>query len=127
MLFSASEKRPPVPPSGQRVPDGRKPIQRRGRQPALRGPTLLCGDPPAGNGSGAHFFLEWGIDYPGGQVERITQGQYLDLLRLADAQEDMIDRYLERGTMYALEDDGLASEVIGRGNIPLSCNTRAFH
>ena len=39
----------------------------------------------------------------------------------------MIDRYLERGTMYVLEDDGLASEVIGRGNIPLPCNARAFH
>lgn len=39
----------------------------------------------------------------------------------------MIDRYLKRGTMYVLEDDGLASEVIGRGNIPLSCNARAFH
>ena len=30
--------------------------------------------------------------------------QYLPLLLLADEQEDMIDRYLERGTMYALED-----------------------
>ena len=33
--------------------------------------------------------------------------QYLDLLLLADEQEDMIDRYLERGTMYALYDDGV--------------------
>lgn len=31
--------------------------------------------------------------------------QYLRLLLLADEQEDMIDRYLERGTMYALYDD----------------------
>ena len=30
--------------------------------------------------------------------------QYLPLLLLADEQEDMIDRYLERGTMYALKD-----------------------
>ena len=29
--------------------------------------------------------------------------QYLDLLLLADEQEEMIDRYLERGTMYVLE------------------------
>ena len=29
---------------------------------------------------------------------------YLDLLLLADEQESMIDRYLERGTMYALTD-----------------------
>lgn len=31
---------------------------------------------------------------------------YIDLLLLADEQEDMIDRYLERGTMYVLEDAG---------------------
>ena len=33
--------------------------------------------------------------------------RYLDLLLLADEQENMIDRYLERGTMYVLEDDGV--------------------
>lgn len=32
---------------------------------------------------------------------------YIDLLLLADEQEDMIDRYLERGTMYALIDSGV--------------------
>ncbi len=32
--------------------------------------------------------------------------KYLDLLLLADEQEDMVDRYLERGTMYVLEEDG---------------------
>lgn len=32
--------------------------------------------------------------------------QFLRLLLLADEQEDMIDRYLERGTMYALYDGG---------------------
>lgn len=32
--------------------------------------------------------------------------QYIDLLFLADEQEDMIDRYLEKGTMFALEDGG---------------------
>lgn len=35
--------------------------------------------------------------------------QYLDLLLLADEQEDMIDRYLERGEMFALFDDDLKS------------------
>ncbi len=30
--------------------------------------------------------------------------QYLDLLLLADEQESMVDRYLERGEMYALYD-----------------------
>ena len=32
--------------------------------------------------------------------------QFLSLLLLADEQEDMIDRYLERGTMYVLEGTG---------------------
>ena len=33
--------------------------------------------------------------------------EFLDLLLLADEQEDMIDRYLERGDMFVLYDDGL--------------------
>ena len=37
---------------------------------------------------------------------------YLDLLLLADEQEDMIDRYLERGTMYVLDDDGVKAECV---------------
>ena len=37
---------------------------------------------------------------------------YLDLLLLADEQEDMVDRYLERGTMYVLEDDGVKAECV---------------
>ena len=37
---------------------------------------------------------------------------YFDLLLLADEQEDMIDRYLERGTMYVLEDDGVKAECV---------------
>ena len=38
--------------------------------------------------------------------------QYLDLLLLADEQEDMIDRYLERGTMYVLDEDGVKAECV---------------
>ena len=38
--------------------------------------------------------------------------QYLDLLLLADEQEDMVDRYLERGTMYVLVDDGVRAECV---------------
>ena len=38
--------------------------------------------------------------------------QYLSLLLLADEQEDMVDRYLERGTMYVLEDDGVKAECV---------------
>ncbi len=32
---------------------------------------------------------------------------YLPLLLLADEQEDMIDRYLDRGVMFLLEEDGV--------------------
>ena len=38
--------------------------------------------------------------------------QHLDLLLLADEQENMIDRYLERGTMYVLVDDGVKAECV---------------
>lgn len=38
--------------------------------------------------------------------------QYLELLLLADEQEDMIDRYLERGIMYVLDDDGVKTECV---------------
>ena len=38
--------------------------------------------------------------------------QYLSLLLLADEQEDMIDRYLDRGTMYVLEDGGVKTECV---------------
>ena len=33
--------------------------------------------------------------------------RFLPLLLLGDEQEDMIDRYLERGTLYILEDCGV--------------------
>ena len=38
--------------------------------------------------------------------------KYIDLLLLADEQEDMIDRYLERGTIYILDDDGVKAECV---------------
>ena len=38
--------------------------------------------------------------------------QYLDLLLLADEQEDMIDRYLDKGKMYVLDDDGIKCECV---------------
>ena len=40
-------------------------------------------------------------------ITLITQNKkrYLDLLLLADEQESMIDRYLERGELYALYDN----------------------
>jgi len=38
--------------------------------------------------------------------------KYMDLLLLADEQEDMIEKYLEKGTMYVLEDDGIKGECV---------------
>ena len=38
--------------------------------------------------------------------------QFLPLLLLADEQEDMIDRYLNKGTMYVLDDDGIKCECV---------------
>lgn len=38
--------------------------------------------------------------------------QFLPLLLLADEQEDMIDHYLGRGTMYVLEDGGVKAECV---------------
>lgn len=38
--------------------------------------------------------------------------EYLSLLLLADEQESMIDRYLEKGTMYVLDDDGIKCECV---------------
>ena len=36
----------------------------------------------------------------------------MSLLFLADEQEDMIDRYLEKGTMYVLEENGVKAECV---------------
>ena len=38
--------------------------------------------------------------------------QFISLLLLADEQESMIDRYLEKGTMYVLEDNGVKAECV---------------
>jgi Predicted P-loop ATPase fused to an acetyltransferase len=45
------------------------------------------------------------------RIEKITERKkrFLDLLLLADEQEDMLDRYLERGEMFALFDPDLKS------------------
>ena len=45
------------------------------------------------------------------KIEIITHNkkQYLDLLLLADEQENMIDKYLANGDMFALFDDDLRS------------------
>lgn len=38
--------------------------------------------------------------------------RYLDLLLLADEQESMIDRYLERGDLFVLEDGGVKAVCV---------------
>lgn len=38
--------------------------------------------------------------------------QFISLLLLADEQESMVDRYLERGTMYVLDDGGVKAECV---------------
>ena len=38
--------------------------------------------------------------------------KYLDLLLLADEQEDMVDRYLERGDMFVLTDGTVRAECV---------------
>ncbi len=48
------------------------------------------------------------------KITEITENKkkYLALLLLADEQEDMIDRYLDRGRMYVLEDHGIKCECV---------------
>ena len=48
------------------------------------------------------------------EIKRVEtdKKRFLDLLLLADEQEDMVDRYLERGTMYVLEDGGVKAECV---------------
>jgi ribosomal protein S18 acetylase RimI-like enzyme len=46
-------------------------------------------------------------------IRLITENKkdFLDLLLLADEQEDMIDRYLDRGDLFALYDDGRLTSI----------------
>ena len=48
------------------------------------------------------------------RIEKITDNkkQYLDLLLLADEQENMIDKYLATGDMFALYDDDLKTVCV---------------
>jgi len=52
-----------------------------------------------------------------------SKKDFLDLLLLADEQEDMIDNYLERGTLFALYDNDLKSICVvtdeGDGNFEI--------
>ncbi len=48
------------------------------------------------------------------EIREITENkrEYLPLLLLADEQEDMIDRYLDRGRMFVLDDGGVKGECV---------------
>lgn len=47
-------------------------------------------------------------------IKKITRNkkEYLDLLLLADEQESMIDKYLEQGELFILEDGGAKAECV---------------
>lgn len=47
-------------------------------------------------------------------IKQVTgaKKQYIELLLLADEQEDMIDKYLERGEMFVLDDGGVKAECV---------------
>ena len=47
-------------------------------------------------------------------IKQVMKGkkEYIDLLLLADEQEDMIDKYLERGEMFVLDDAGIKAECV---------------
>ena len=48
------------------------------------------------------------------KITKITNNKkaYLPLLLLADEEEAMLDRYLERSTMYVLDDGGVKAECV---------------
>lgn len=48
------------------------------------------------------------------KIRQVTDNkkEYLNLLLLADEQENMIDRYLERGDMFVLDDGGVVAECL---------------
>ncbi len=48
------------------------------------------------------------------KILEITENkkQFIDLLFLADEQEDMIDKYLDKGIMYVLDDNGVKAECV---------------
>lgn len=48
------------------------------------------------------------------EIKEVTENKknYISLLLLADEQEDMVDKYLEKGTMYILEDGDVKAECV---------------
>jgi len=58
------------------------------------------------------FYLGCGVSCLNIIEVKENKKQFLSLLLLADEQEDMIDRYLDRGTMYALYDEDVKAECV---------------
>lgn len=60
------------------------------------------------------------------EIKRIEENkkQFMDLLLLADEQESMIDKYLERGDLFALYDNGLKSICVVTGESPDTCELK---
>jgi ribosomal protein S18 acetylase RimI-like enzyme len=48
------------------------------------------------------------------EIRKVTEDkkQYIELLLLADEQENMVDKYLELGEMFVLDDDGIKAECV---------------
>jgi GNAT superfamily N-acetyltransferase len=59
------------------------------------------------------------------KIEKIIENkkQFLDLLLLADEQENMIDKYLSSGDLFALYDDDLKSVCVV---VPINSETCEF-
>mgnify|MGYP000891681753 CR=1 FL=1 len=68
------------------------------------------------NNNNNKYFKKWVVD--GNNRGYGKQKNYIELLLLADEQEDMIDRYIDKGKMYVLDDNGIKCEcvVIDVGN-----------
>ena len=87
----------------------------------VRNNPYLCGvftktrsrRPHTGHGDGTGLPLPATLDTEM-EIRQIhgQKKQYLDLLLLGDEQEEMIDRYLERGDMFALHDDGVKAACV---------------
>lgn len=63
------------------------------------------------------------MDYRIIKISR-NKKQYLDLLLLGDEQETMIDRYLERGDLFVLEDNGIKAVGVVTKEGPEICELK---
>mgnify|MGYP002681814871 CR=1 FL=1 len=67
------------------------------------------------------------------EIRKVNENkkQFLSLLLLADEQEDMVDRYLEKGAMYVLDDCGVKAECVitdeGDGILEIVCKYKGIY